>query len=141
VPNIRINDESLSNQTGADWLDFHWVLFQHGHASFNQGVTIYTDDPGVNFPPAGVFDVYPFTQYVWDNAAVDIQKLSLSGGLIPDNGSWFPGLLSSGYLEINVDIDAAPEEFSFSLKELPTPEPATLSLLAIGALALLRRRR
>ncbi|MFW6066579.1 MAG: PEP-CTERM sorting domain-containing protein, partial [Planctomycetota bacterium] len=52
------------------------------------------------------------------------------------------GVYSNGYLEINVDTDSAPERFSFDLKQLPTiPEPATLTMLAMGAGAMLCRRR
>jgi MYXO-CTERM domain-containing protein len=141
VPHIRIADEAMTNQTGEDWHDFHWILYQHEYAAFDTSIPIYVDDPCVSFPPPGVFDVYPFTAYAWDLTGVDTQKLNVSGGVIPAGGVWFPGILSNGYLQIDVDLPGAPSEFSFDLKQLPTPEPATFTVLAVGAAALLRRRR
>ena len=46
--------------------------------------------------------------------------------------------------ELFIDVVSATEEPSytvFTLKETPTPEPATLGLLLIGGLALLSRRK
>jgi hypothetical protein len=143
VPNIRIADETITNLTGADWYDFHWILSKFGYASFNTDIPVYT---GVPDPPeevpAGVWDVWPFRQYAWDTSQPNTEKLSVFDGVIPPGGVYHPGIYSSGYLEINVDLLTPQEPFSFDLKELPTiPEPATLTLLAVGAAAMIHRRR
>ncbi|NOX57311.1 MAG: hypothetical protein GXP29_00435, partial [Planctomycetes bacterium] len=35
VPSIVINDESIINNTGFDWTDYHWALIDSGQAWFN----------------------------------------------------------------------------------------------------------
>ena len=139
VPNIRIADEAITNLTGVAWTDFHWILSKFVYASFNSDVPVYTGDPGDT--PPGVWDIYPFKGSSWQSSQTTDQ-LNVFDGVIPDLGVWYPGIRSSGALEINVDLDGAPRNFSFDLKELPTiPEPATLTLLAAGAAVLIRRRR
>lgn len=139
VPNIRIADETIANFTGADWYDYHWILSKFEHASFNTDIPVYTGNPPD--APAGVWDVYPFEDYSWELGETT-ESLNVFTGVVPDFSVFSPGVYSNGYLEINVDLESAPERFSFDLKQLPTiPEPATLTILAMGAGAILRRRR
>ena len=42
---------------------------------------------------------------------------------------------------IEFDVQIPPGMFSFSITQTPSPEPASLGLLALGGLAMLRRRR
>ena len=35
VSSVRIADESITNQTGAAWTDFHWEVMDHGNAWFD----------------------------------------------------------------------------------------------------------
>ena len=145
VSHIRIVDETIKNLTGREWTDFHWVLFQHEYASFSQfgqtgpGSVIY---PGPDSPPpSGKFPIIPFTQYAWDDSQAGTQALSVWGGTVAHGDTWLPGHSSGGYLEIDVDLANAPSYFSFTLKELPTPEPGTIALLATGGMFVLLRRR
>jgi hypothetical protein len=42
---------------------------------------------------------------------------------------------------LGFDIQVASGIFSFSISQMPTPEPATICLLGLGALTMIRRRR
>jgi hypothetical protein len=102
-----------------------------------------------------------------DNEAVDIDSFALDGGTAPDlaefdadppnrlsaNWYWFAGVsgLSNGlvYASVNMPLwnDGTVQNGGFSdIQDLPSPsdvipEPATMSLVALGGLVLLRRRR
>jgi len=140
APHIRIVDESITNDTGVAWTDFHWVLFKMGYASFNETASnVYAGGPPI---PSGVFEVYPFTNYQWDSTTnPTVHELSVWGGTVSDGSTWYPGMLSSGHLQIDVDLANAPANFVFKLKEIPTPEPATVCLIAMGGIGVLLRRR
>ncbi len=138
VPNIRIRDEDIFNATGADWTGYNWILSNFQHSSFNTDIPVYTGYPPD--APEGVWDVHPFNQHAWDIGETT-EKLSVFDGLVEDGDIFRPGIYSSGYLEINVDVENTFENYRFALKQLPIPEPATLSLLALGAGALVCRRR
>lgn len=139
VPNIRIADEAITNLTGSPWRDFHWILSKFRYASFNTDVPVYVGEPSE--APAGVWGISPFGAYGWELGPTT-EELRVYDGVIPNWGSYYPGIHSSGALEINVDLPGAPKNFSFDLKELPTiPEPATLALLAAGSALMIRKRR
>ena len=65
-----------------------------------------------------------------------------SDAVVAAGSSWYPG---SGALDGELFIDVVPSENApytvFAFKERPTPEPATLGLMLLGGLALLRRRK
>jgi len=124
VTRIVILDETLTNSTGVGWTDFHWDLLDHGDAWFESGRPFVTD---------------PLVNQHW---STDSTSLSVDGfgtnGLVPNGGVWNPGL-AYGELVINVVSKPTPLYTTFTLKETPTPEPASLLLIAVGGL-LLRRR-
>ena len=67
-------------------------------------------------------------------------KLDFSDGLVPEGDDFRPGEASSGIVIVANPTMAIGEKIR--LKEYPTiPEPATLGLLLLGGLAVLRRRR
>lgn len=134
VPFIVINDEVVTNSTGSPWFDFHFELVDSGDAVFDVARTATSGGP----PPIG-FSIAPFTQASFGNGNT---TLDIAGGTIPNGGIWFPG---NGPSDGQLWISTAPRQTApfttFTLKELPTiPEPASLAFLAIGGLALIRRR-
>lgn len=125
---IVLNDELITNNTGVDWTDYHWRI--DGPAAFVISDTVTSG-----------FDVSPFTNSTWtpkvgwgpDYASA----LDVDGGIVPAGSTYLPGV-SQGALFIEVDLSQA--DSSFTLTQYPTPEPATIALLAAG-LPLLRRRK
>lgn len=129
VPRIIIADEAITNSTGSEWFDFHWELLDSGDAWFNISESAgFTTDPFVNQTWTGVIG----------NTATG---LDVDGGVQPDFGaSFFPGGSADPNDHLVIDLNVTGTT-SFLLKEFPTiPEPATMTLLALGGAALLRRR-
>ncbi len=132
---IYLADETVTNLTGAEWQDFHWVLFRHGTAQFNQDKTNVTTDVNENG-----WLIAPFTEHEWTvNDASDTEELSVWGGSVPADGVFFPGN-GSGNLVIDLEL-TGPDPASFTFKQIPTPEPTVLCLLAAGGAGLLARRK
>ncbi len=138
---IVILDEDIQNNTARDWIDFHWYLFGYGNARFNTAETFPSDYklPGDNF------NLSPFSGRSWSSQGTgpgQVEALNAFTGVVAKGDSFTPGGgPNGGELVIDVDLTAARPGF-FILKELPTiPEPATLSLVTIGAALLIRRRR
>lgn len=130
VPQIIITQETISNQTGSPWTDYHWAVFNQGEVWFK-------------VPESAGFDVSPFTNKVFSdpylifndpNRATD---LDVDGGLVPAGGTFLPGA-AAGDLCIGIDLTAS-LPVSFTFKQFPTPEPASLALVALSVVALRRR--
>lgn len=138
VNRIIIEDEIITNSTGSPWTDFHMDLIDSGDAWFDVAATAGSGGP----PPIG-FSIAPFTQASFTNfIGPGPTRLDILGGVVPHGTIWFPGSGAlDGELHIAVNPHASAPFTTFSLKETPTPEPASLSLLAIGAAVALRRRR
>lgn len=146
---IIINDESVSNNTNFSWDEFHFGLSQMGYASFDHGQT-FPGDVGGN--PAQNFSISPFANHSWTSVHPDpgnpqtwTDTLNLTGGAVPVGGMFGPGS-ASGALVINLDLtslDGSVSNGSFTMSEFPVhaPEPLSFSLLALGGLAMLARRR
>jgi len=107
APCIFISDESISNQTGVDWRDFHWILFDGPEAWFDVAASA-----GFNTDP---FNVQSFEDFIGPNRA---KKLNVSGGVVPNGGAFFPGI-GGGELVICTDLSGE-NPVSFTLKERPT---------------------
>ena len=134
---IVIDDEALINSSGMTWSDFHMELQD------DSGGTKF--DPYKTAASGGTssigFSISPFKLAAFTS---DQKKLDIWDGTVPSGTTWWPGSGSQdGQLWINV-TPGADNSGSFRLLELPTttgtPEPATMSLLALGGLALIRRR-
>jgi hypothetical protein len=140
VPNIVIEDEVVTNQTGVPWLDFHMDITDSGDAAFNPALTAASGGP----PPIG-FSIAPFTTASFGTSASGPNTtLDIGGGVIAPGATWFPGAGPNGDGSLFITTNPHPTApFTvFTLKERPTvPEPASLSVVALGALTLLRRGR
>ena len=134
VTRIIIEDEIITNSTGSPWTDFHMDLIDSGDAIFDVAATAGSGGP----PPIG-FSIAPFTIAGFSNGNT---RLDIMGGVVPSGTTWFPGSGAlDGELHIAVNPHAQAPFTTFSLKETPTPEPASLALLAFGSAVALRRRR
>jgi len=128
VAYIVLNDEIITNNTPDDWKDYHWTL--EGPAAFV-------------ISASNAFDTSPFNNKEWIPDAGwgtgYASGLNVSGGMVPSGSTFSPGL-DAGMLVIEIDLSGG-DPATFTLTQQPTPEPATMILLAAGLPALLRRRR
>ena len=126
---IALTDETVTNNTGFDWTDYHWSI--EGPAAFMIAPTV-----------ASGFSTAPFINMDWVQKtgwdAGYASALNVDGGLVPSGSAFYPGL-DAGKLYVKVDL--CQDESGFTLTQNPTPEPTTMLLLAAGLPLLLRRRR
>lgn len=133
LPNIVINDEAITNQTGQSWVEFEMSLT--GAAAFNPAATLASGGPA----PIG-FAIGPFTTAAFSGGN---QVLTIGGGSVADGATWFPGVAvpNGGALVITATPSGGPPFATFTLRERPiVPEPTGLGAFALVSLALLRRR-
>lgn len=123
VSNIVINDEIITNSSGAAWNDFSMSVLGAANVAF---------DPTAS----AAFDISPFTSASFTNSD---QTFSVAGGTVANNSFWFPGQ-SSGELWIHVQLTAA-SMTTFVLSERPAPAPGAMGLLGLAGIAFGRRRR
>ena len=113
VGTIQITDENIRNETGRDWLDYHWHVT--GSAAFDKAAT-----------DASGFSIDPFTVKTWGAPlagwdADHVAQLDVEGGVVPDGSTFHPGL-DRGKLYIDVDLTGV-KPAEFGLTQTPTPEP------------------
>jgi hypothetical protein len=136
VSTIIIGDESLTNLTGRTWTDFHWCVDVLDPA-----------DAWFDVAASGAFGIQPtphFQQPQWTTPPSEpnqAEALEVFDGTVVSGSSYFPGVDDSD-LVIRTNL-AGPCPLSFTLKQYPTPEPATLAFLfgGGGIVTLLRKRK
>ena len=140
ITNIVIEDEIVDNNTGVAWTGFNMKLMDHGEVFFDVDQTANSGGGG----PIG-WSIDPFTTAIFDR---DDTKLKISGGVVEDGESWFPGGgANDGQLWIDVTSGDEGDFTRFTLKERPSgaviPGPSSLLALAgmLGFAGTSRRRR
>lgn len=131
VGTIRIGTEKIVNATGVDWTDFHWEVLDHSNAWFDVAASTT-----FGIQPLPQFQSQHWTTRVLDPNAAD--ALDVFDGLVADGTSYLPGRDGSE-LVIQTSLGGA-SPVSFTLKQYPTPEPATIALMGIGLAAVFARR-
>ena len=127
---LIIDDEIITNSTGVDWTDFHMLLVDGGNAVFDPARTTGGDGP------IG-WTIDPFQQAQFTTP----ELLDIWDGVVPNGTQWNPGDgATDGLLFIDVTLGGEGNFTTFTLKETPTPEPASLALMLIGGAMVLRRR-
>lgn len=127
VSNIVINDEVITNTSGAAWTDFHMDLLGNPSAVFDPVATA----------ASGAFSVAPFNSWNLTNSN---HTFNAFNGVVPNNSFWFPGQ-ASGQLWINVG-NTASGNATFVLSETPSvPAPGAIAMLGVAGLIGSRRRR
>ena len=95
--------------------------------------------PGIWFDNYGVAGHTDLWESKIVNNVFDPGGLNVS--MAADHGHTNGGLMNAYYLGGRTDVDQTMEMFALAYDLQPIPEPMTMSLLAIGGLALLRRRK
>ena len=135
VGQIIITDEFITNDTSRDWIDYHIEL----------AVSIYDPEAGFSTDSNPSGDQFSTVALSGSNGHNGLPtRFDFYDGLVPndppDQDDFRPGY-HFGSMIIVADPEMQVGQ-RILLKEWPTiPEPATLGLLLVGSLALLRRRR
>jgi hypothetical protein len=119
--------EGVTNNTTQTWTDYHEQLGTGLDGSFVPGGTPVT----FVTPPDATY-----TNPAFPTASVTPSSIDYSGGAVA------PGQAISLTFSIDVPDIVGAGPYTFSMRQFPTvPEPATLSLLAVGSIGVLARRR
>jgi hypothetical protein len=116
--------EQVTNQTGATWTAFEMVLLNQGPFVPGNANAAFTSSTPTSTRFSSV-DQTSSDLYFYDGTVPDLTPVAVS---------------TVGFSDIHISHNTG-VGMIFNLKEIPTPEPMTLSLLAAGAGLLLKRRK
>jgi PEP-CTERM motif len=123
---IIVHDETIRNNTTLPWDTYAWWVYPGGAAWFNTALTSWNVSPH-------------FNSLAWtDQVGSTAHTLLASSGTVANGDTFKPNGGQGPGLVIDVNVAGAN---SFVLKQIVTPEPGTISLLALAAMGLLRRKR
>ena len=115
--------EAVLNNTGVTWWDYHLYLVN---------VPAFPSSPFADAKFVTDADLVTSDAF-GDPDLLTVERIDFSGGPVLDgNGVHFTG--------IRITHNGSEGDI-FYLKQIPTPEPGTLLLLATGTLAVVRKRR
>lgn len=119
VGQVQIADEVVANDTGASWSGCVWDV---SGAAFDAAAT-----------DASGFSIAPFTVRSWTQAAGwgagMASRLTVEGGAVGPGQTFTPGRPTGN---LYVAAKAQPGQASFVVFQSPVPEPAALSMIALG---------
>ncbi|MCY2928756.1 MAG: PEP-CTERM sorting domain-containing protein [Planctomycetota bacterium] len=127
-----IFDEGVYNNTGLSWSSYHLELgFGHGvfFTPSPSGDGLDFDAPDYN----SILSFYPSPGFFPSVTATE-DDIYAAGGVMPT-------LSFAAYFRFTVDVPDGITEFTIRQSPVAVPEPATLSLLIVGGLAALLKRR
>lgn len=124
--------EGVYNNTGLSWSSYHLEL------GFGHGV-LFTPSPsgdGLDFDAPDYNSILSFNPSpgFFPSAAATEDDIYATGGVMPN-------LSFAAYFRFTVDVPDGITEFTIRQSPVAVPEPATLSLLVVGGLAALLKRR
>lgn len=116
ITNFVIDDEIIVNSTGAEWNGFELRIENGGTTALNPAMTAASNGGG----PIG-FSIAPFTAASFADSN---RTLNISGGMLENNGYWYPGgALNGGQLWIDVQSGDPGAVAGFELVEQPIVSP------------------
>ncbi len=121
-------DKTVLNDSGQDWTRFEMILgtgLGGAFAASTDGNTLAFSEPLFSSSPSELTDFFA-------DLLIEEDRLVFSNGVLPAGGT----AQFTVYVTVN-DLSDNP----FTIRQIGIPEPATLSLIALGALAALRRLR
>ena len=120
IEKIIILSETIDNNTGVDWDYFSWQVRPTAAGEFNIAESSGWSEPS-------------FNSWSFESA----HELLASDGWVANGTTFAP----AANLVIDIHPDTSDNPLAITLKQHVLPEPATMALLVIGGLAVLRRRR
>lgn len=134
---LLITQENLTNASGHAWTGFDFIL--EGGSTGSAGLPYF--DTAYSFGGAKTFSIAPFTTVSSPISGGGVRNVSLGGGTLADNTVWRPGALSGELAIVASPIVGGHQQFTLYERPDAIPEPSSLALAGVGAMALATRRR